>query len=114
SALKELQDATSEAVNLLSSDCPTYRALTPVGRLQAMEQRSMPCCARCKPCSPHSRSSTHLWATCCALVRLALAERLRRKADRIDHYTWRKHFGGFRAGQRALHRGHLERVAGHF
>ena len=39
SALKELQDATSEAVNLLNSDCPTYRALTPVGRLQAMEQR---------------------------------------------------------------------------
>ncbi len=39
SALKELQDAMSEAVNLLSSDCPTYRALTPVGRLQAMEQR---------------------------------------------------------------------------
>jgi ABC-type transporter MlaC component len=39
SALKELQDATSAAVNLLSSDCPTYRALTPVGRLQAMEQR---------------------------------------------------------------------------
>jgi LTXXQ motif family protein len=39
SALKELQGATSEAVNLLSSDCPTYRALTPVGRLQAMEQR---------------------------------------------------------------------------
>jgi len=38
-ALKELQDATSAAVNLLSSDCPTYRALTPVGRLQAMEQR---------------------------------------------------------------------------
>ena len=39
SALKDLQDATSEAINLLSSDCPTYRALTPVGRLQAMEQR---------------------------------------------------------------------------
>jgi len=39
SALKELQDASSEAVNLLTSDCPTYRALTPVGRLQAMEQR---------------------------------------------------------------------------
>jgi LTXXQ motif family protein len=39
SALKELQDATSEAVNLLNSDCPTYRALTPVVRLQAMEQR---------------------------------------------------------------------------
>src|SRR5215467_99122 len=39
SALKELQDATSEAVNLLNSDCPTYEALTPVGRQQAMEQR---------------------------------------------------------------------------
>jgi ABC-type transporter MlaC component len=38
-ALKQLQDATSEAVNLLRSDCPTDRALTPVGRLQAMEQR---------------------------------------------------------------------------
>jgi LTXXQ motif family protein len=38
-ALKELQDAASEAVNLLRSDCPTYRALTPVGRLEAMEQR---------------------------------------------------------------------------
>jgi len=39
SALKELQDATAQAVNLLSSDCPTYRALTPVCRLQAMEER---------------------------------------------------------------------------
>jgi LTXXQ motif family protein len=29
----------SEAANLLSAECPTYRALTPVGRLQAMEQR---------------------------------------------------------------------------
>ena len=38
-ALNELQDATSQAANLLSSECPTYRALTPVGRLQAMEQR---------------------------------------------------------------------------
>jgi len=38
-ALKQLQDATSEAVNLLRSDCPTARTLTPVGRLQAMEQR---------------------------------------------------------------------------
>jgi hypothetical protein len=38
-ALKELQDAMSEAANLLSSECPTYQALTPVGRLQAMEQR---------------------------------------------------------------------------
>jgi len=39
SALKNLQDAMSEAADLLSADCPTYRALTPVGRLQAMEQR---------------------------------------------------------------------------
>jgi hypothetical protein len=38
-AFKELQDATSAAVNLLKSDCPTYRALTPVGRMEAMEQR---------------------------------------------------------------------------
>jgi uncharacterized protein YicC (UPF0701 family) len=38
-ALKELQDATSEAVNRLNSDCPTSGALTPIGRLQAMEQR---------------------------------------------------------------------------
>jgi len=37
-ALKKLQDATSEAINFLSTDCPSYRALTPVGRLQAMEQ----------------------------------------------------------------------------
>jgi hypothetical protein len=39
SALKELQNSTSEAANLLSAECPTYRALTTVGRLQAMEQR---------------------------------------------------------------------------
>jgi hypothetical protein len=39
SALRELQDATSQAIDLLKSDCPTYRPLTPVVRLQAMEQR---------------------------------------------------------------------------
>jgi hypothetical protein len=38
-ALRELKDATSEAINLLKSDCPSYRALTPVVRLEAMEQR---------------------------------------------------------------------------
>jgi LTXXQ motif family protein len=38
-AFKELQDATAAAVSVLKSDCPTYRALTPVGRLEAMEQR---------------------------------------------------------------------------
>jgi hypothetical protein len=38
-ALKELQDATAEATNLLKADCPSYRALTPVVRLEAMEQR---------------------------------------------------------------------------
>jgi hypothetical protein len=38
-ALKELQDATAQAVDLLKSNCPTYRAITPVVRLEAMEQR---------------------------------------------------------------------------
>jgi lipoate synthase len=38
-ALKALQDATAQAVDLLQSNCPTYRALTPVVRLEAMEQR---------------------------------------------------------------------------
>jgi hypothetical protein len=38
-ALKELQDATVQAVDLLKSNCPTYQALTPVVRLEAMEQR---------------------------------------------------------------------------
>jgi hypothetical protein len=38
-ALKELQDATSQAVDLLHADCPTYRPLTPIGRIEAMEQR---------------------------------------------------------------------------
>ena len=39
SALKELEDATVQAVSLLKSECPTYRPLTAVGRLEAMEQR---------------------------------------------------------------------------
>ena len=39
SALKELEDTTAQAVELLKTDCPTYRALTPVVRLEAMEQR---------------------------------------------------------------------------
>ena len=38
-ALKGLRDAMAASVNLLKSDCPTYRALTPVGRVEAMEQR---------------------------------------------------------------------------
>jgi ABC-type transporter MlaC component len=38
-ALKQLQDATAQAVDVLKSNCPTYRALTPVVRLQVMEQR---------------------------------------------------------------------------
>jgi ABC-type transporter MlaC component len=38
-AFKKLQDATAQAVVLLKSNCPTYRALTPVVRLEAMEQR---------------------------------------------------------------------------
>jgi LTXXQ motif family protein len=38
-ALRALQDATAQAVNQMQSDCPSYRALTPVARLVAMEQR---------------------------------------------------------------------------
>jgi ABC-type transporter MlaC component len=39
SGLDELRNATSQAVDLLKSDCPTYRPLTPVARLEMMEQR---------------------------------------------------------------------------
>jgi len=39
SALAELQNAIAQAGELLKSDCPTYRPLTPVVRLDAMEQR---------------------------------------------------------------------------
>jgi len=38
-ALQELKAATAQAIDLLKSDCPTYRALTPVVRLETMEQR---------------------------------------------------------------------------
>jgi ABC-type transporter MlaC component len=38
-ALQELKAAAAQAVELLKSDCPAYRALTPVVRLEAMEQR---------------------------------------------------------------------------
>ncbi len=38
-ALKDVRDAMTASVNLLKSECPTYRALTPVGRVEAMEQR---------------------------------------------------------------------------
>jgi hypothetical protein len=38
-AFNELQDATARAANLLKSDCPSYRPLTPGARLDTMEQR---------------------------------------------------------------------------
>jgi len=38
-ALEELREATTQAVNLLQSDCPTYRPLTVTGRVEVMEQR---------------------------------------------------------------------------
>ena len=38
-ALSQLRDAVVGAVNLLKTDCPTYQALTPIGRTEAMEQR---------------------------------------------------------------------------
>jgi ABC-type transporter MlaC component len=37
--LTELRDAIAHAADLLKSDCPTYRPLTPVVRLQTIEQR---------------------------------------------------------------------------
>jgi hypothetical protein len=39
SAFRDLANAISEAGELLKSNCPTYRPLTPVVRLDAMEQR---------------------------------------------------------------------------
>jgi len=39
SAFRDLQNAISEAGELLKSNCPTYKPLTPVVRLDAMEQR---------------------------------------------------------------------------
>lgn len=39
SALKELQDATAQAVGILQSACPEDMPLTPPGRLEAMEKR---------------------------------------------------------------------------
>ena len=38
-ALNGVRDAMAESTNLLKSDCPTERALTPTGRVEAMEQR---------------------------------------------------------------------------
>jgi hypothetical protein len=38
-AFKELQDAVAAAVDQLQANCPTYRPLTPVGRMEAMQQR---------------------------------------------------------------------------
>jgi hypothetical protein len=38
-ALDELSNASLKAAEALKANCPTYRALTPVGRVEAMEQR---------------------------------------------------------------------------
>jgi hypothetical protein len=38
-SLRELRKAVTQASELLQTDCPTYRPLTPVVRLEAMEQR---------------------------------------------------------------------------
>ena len=37
--VERLQDATAQAVNILQSDCPTYRPLTVTARVEVMEQR---------------------------------------------------------------------------
>jgi LTXXQ motif family protein len=38
-SLDELKDASAKAAEGLKADCPTYQALTPTGRIEAMEQR---------------------------------------------------------------------------
>ena len=38
-SLRSLQDAIAQAGELLKTDCPTYRPITPVVRIDAMEQR---------------------------------------------------------------------------
>ena len=38
-SLRALQDAIAQAGELLKTDCPTYRPITPVARIDAMEQR---------------------------------------------------------------------------
>jgi hypothetical protein len=38
-SLRALQGAVAQAVELLKTDCPTYRPITPVVRIDAMEQR---------------------------------------------------------------------------
>ena len=38
-SLRALQDATAQAGELLKTDCPTYRPITPVVGIDAMEQR---------------------------------------------------------------------------
>ena len=38
-ALDELKDASARAAERLKTDCPSYQALTPTGRVEAMEKR---------------------------------------------------------------------------
>ena len=51
SALKELQDATSEAANLLSRIAPRIGRSPRLSACKRWSNGSMRCCARCKPCS---------------------------------------------------------------
>jgi hypothetical protein len=37
--LRDLQNAVAQAGELLKTDCPTYKPITPVVRIDAMEQR---------------------------------------------------------------------------
>jgi ABC-type transporter MlaC component len=39
SALDELRDASAKAAEALKANCPSYQALTPTGRVEAMEKR---------------------------------------------------------------------------
>jgi len=38
-SLRALRDAVAQAGELLKMDCPTYRPITPVVRIETMEQR---------------------------------------------------------------------------
>src|SRR5262249_18875048 len=63
SALKDLQDATSEAVNLLTRIAPPIERSRRSAACKRWSNGSMRCCAPCKPSSPRSRSFTDLSAT---------------------------------------------------
>ena len=51
-SLDELKDASAKAAEGLKADCPSYQALTPTGRIEAMEQRLSAMLAAVKTVQP--------------------------------------------------------------